>query len=144
MRVAFAVASLLTVVAAPPGGDIDLDVRAVMTRYLRFSAGDLADVQNGKVVRHSTDASAPGELAVAGAVRIRATKTAFLDRVRDIAQFKRGPDILQIGRFSAPPVLQDLDALTIDKDDFDPRTCRLGDCDIRLPAESIRRFQHEP
>src|SRR5215831_15333894 len=121
MRVALVVASIVAVVAAPPGGDIDLDVRAVMTRYLRFSASELADVQNGKVVKHSADASAPGELAVAGAVRIHATKAAFLDRVRDIAQFKRGPDVLQIGRFSTPPVPQDLDALTIDKDDFDPR-----------------------
>jgi hypothetical protein len=141
MRIAVA-AALLTLLAAPTS-DIDLDVRRVMTQYLRFSISELSDLQNGKLVKHSNDTNAPGELAVAGGVRVHATKERFLDRMRDIVQFKRGPDIVEIGRFSNPPVPQDLAALSIDKDDFDVRTCRVGDCDVRLPADTIRRFQHE-
>ena len=67
----------------------------------------------------------------------------LVERFRDIVHFKRGPDVLQIGRFSSPPVLHDLDALTITKDDLDLRDCRVGDCDVRLPAEAIGRFQRE-
>jgi hypothetical protein len=143
MRFALVIAALAALMAAPPPSDIDPAVRGVMTRYLRFTAGELADLQNGKIVRHSTDASAPGELAVAGGARIRSSKEAFLDRMRDIARFKRGPDVTQIGRFSNPPTLQDLATLTIDNDDFDLRSCRVGDCDARLPADVIRRFQQE-
>jgi hypothetical protein len=141
MRFALAVVSVIAVVAAPPPSDIDPAIRAVMTRYLRFTTTELAELQSGKIVRHSVDASAPGEIAVAGAVRIRSTKEAFLDRVRDIAEFKRGPDVLQIGRFSTPPTLPDLAGLTIDRDDFDLRSCRIADCTARLPADAIRRFQ---
>lgn len=137
------VAALLLIVSAAPRNDIDPTVRAAMTHYLRFSPAELSDLQNGRIVKHSNEASAPGELAVAGAVRVNATKDRFLDRVRDIVDFKRGPDVLEIGRFSNPPVLQDLAALTVDKDDFDVRTCRIGDCDVRLPADTIRRFQRE-
>src|SRR5581483_6161807 len=142
MRSAIVAALALTVLAPPPN-DIDPAVREVMLRSLRFSASELSDLQSGKLVRHSNDTNASGELAVVGAVRVHASKQRFLDRVRDIVEFKRGPDVLQIGRFSNPPTLQDLAALTVDKDDFDVRTCRVGDCAVRLPAETIRRFQRE-
>ena len=129
--------------AGPPGGDIDPEVRAVLTRDLGFSTSDLADVERGRIVKHSVDAPASGEIAVAGAVRVDAPKSAFVDRVRDIERFKKSPEILQIGKFSSPPALADLDRLTVDRDDFDVRSCRVGDCGVRLPAATIRRFQEE-
>lgn len=140
MRAALATALLL--VALPPN-DIDPDVLAAMTRYLHFSSSELAELQSGKIVKHSNDSPTPGELAVAGAVRIQASKQLFLDRVRDIAHFKQGPDVLEIGRFSDPPSLQDLAALTVNKDDFDVRACRVGDCGVRLPADTIRQLRQE-
>ena len=122
---------------------IEPDVRAVLTQQLRFSPGELADVRRGQVVKHGLPSRAAGEVAVVGAVRVRAAKAAFFARVRDIARFKSGPDVLQIGRFSNPPALDDLAALTVDKNDFDVRSCRVGDCGIRLPADVISRFARE-
>lgn len=129
--------------AAAQGAEIDLDVRGVLTRYLKFTTTELANLLRGQVVKHGLDARTPGEVAVVGAVRVIAPKTGFFARVRDIARFKSGPDVLQIGRFSNPPVLDDLAGLTVDANDFDPRTCRVGDCGIRLPADIIRRVQRE-
>jgi hypothetical protein len=115
----------------------------VLASRLGFSDRDLADLGRGRVVKHSLESHAPGEVAVAGAIGIRAPKAAFLARVRDIVRFKSGPGVIQIGRFSNPPVLDDLAALTVDKDDFDPHTCRVGDCGIRLPASVIERIGRE-
>jgi hypothetical protein len=123
--------------AADPG------VHTVISQQLQFSAGELADLKRGRVVTHRLPSRAPGEVAVAGAVRVRAPKAAFFAHVRDIARFKSGPDVMQIGRFSHPPSLDDLAALTVDTDDFDVRTCRLGDCGIRLSAEVIARFARD-
>jgi hypothetical protein len=122
---------------------VEADVRAVLMQQLRFSADDLANVRRGRVVKHGLPSRGPGEVAVVGAVRVRAPKAAFFARVRDIARFKSGPDVLQIGRFSRTPTLDDLAALTVDKEDFDVRSCRVGDCGIRLTADVIRRFQQE-
>lgn len=133
----------LVVGLAAADSTIDAAVRGVMTRYLRFGATELADLERGKVVRHSTETNTPGEVAVAGAVRVAAPKTRLLERVRDITRFKRGPDVLQIGRFSTPPSLQDLAGLTIDRDTFDPRSCHVGDCNVRLSADAISRFEHD-
>src|SRR5881394_3457913 len=55
----------------------------------------------------------------------------------ELADLERGPEVLQIGRFSSPPVMGDLDGLTIDQEDLDLRACRIRDCDIRLPGEAI-------
>ena len=143
MRLGKASALLLCAAGAVAAQDAPVDVRAVVTRQLRFSSSDFADLRRGLVVKHDLPARAPGEISVAGAVRIRATPAAFFARVRDIVRFKGGPDVLEIARFSNPPTLDDLAALTVDKDDFDVRACRLGDCGIRLPANVIGRFARE-
>src|SRR5207244_12345609 len=68
------------------------------------------------------------------------TKVHSCSADRDIVGFKRNGSVLEIGRFSNPPEITDLDALTLTRDDVDLRECRVGRCDIRLPAEAIRRF----
>jgi hypothetical protein len=123
--------------------DLDPTVRDVLTRHLRFSASELSDLLRDRTVKHTLDARSPGEFGVAGAVRIRAPKAAFFAAARDIVHFKRDRGVLQIGRFSDPPSIDDLAGLTVDKDDFDAATCRVHDCGIRLPAEMIRRVQRE-
>ena len=122
---------------------VESDVRSALTGPLRFSDEELSGLRRGQVVRHGLPSRAQGEVAVAGAVTIRAPKAAFFARVRDITHFKSGEEILQIGRFSDPPTLGDLAALTVGADDFDVGSCRVGDCGIRLPAAAIERFGRE-
>ncbi len=123
--------------------DLQPDFEAVLTQYLKFSASEIADLEHGKIVRHTLPATAAGEVAAVGAARIHAPKERFVAAYRDIVHFKRNANVLEIGRFGHPPALSDLDALTITHDDFDLRECRVGDCDIRLPAQDIRRFSTE-
>jgi hypothetical protein len=140
---AAAIAIAFGAAAQSPSGDITPAVRAVLTRDLKFSSADLADLRRGRIVKHSLDAHGAGEVAVVGAVRVNRPERAFLDHVRDVVQFKSGPEVLQIGTFSDPPVAGDLARLTVDKTDVNLRSCRVGDCDIRLPADVIRRAQQE-
>lgn len=131
--------------SSEPGapGVIVPDVRQVLVRYLKFSQSDLTELRRGRIVKHSLEAMPSGEIAVVGAVRVDAPKARLLEGVRDITRFKRGPGVVQIGRFSNPPTLHDIDALSVDKGDFDATTCRVGECDVRLPADTIRRIPAE-
>jgi len=140
---ALCLAAAPLVVGAAPSDDLDPVVYAALTRFLRFSTAELSDLQRDRTVKHNLDPRSPGEFGVAGAARIRAPKSVFFAAARDIVHFKSGPGVLQIGRFSDPPSIDDLAALTVNKDDFDAATCRLHDCGIRLPAETIRRVQQE-
>ena len=146
MRIAAAMASVLAALAAlqpAASPDFDRGVRDVLTRTLQFTASELVDLQRGRAVKHNLDARTAGEFGVAGAIKVAAAKAAFLDAARDIVNFKAAPEILQIGRFSSPPAIEDLATLTVDKADFDPSACRVGDCNIRLPAELIQRVPKE-
>jgi hypothetical protein len=115
----------------------------LLARDLKFSAGELSELERGRTAKRVLGATAPGEVAVAGAVRVHATKEKFVAAYRDIAHFKRGANVVEVGRFRNPPQLDDLDALTVVHEDVDLRDCKVGDCDIRLPADVIARFHRE-
>jgi hypothetical protein len=142
MRWAAGLAAVL-VGAAGPGSTIASDVRAVLTRDFRFGSAELADLERGRIVRRGLEALGAGEVGVVGGVKVGASAEAFVDRARRIEEFKRGPDVLQIGRFSNPPRPADLDSLSVDRTDVDLRRCRVGSCDIRLSAQAIARVQRE-
>lgn len=140
---AILVAALAAETAAAPASDLSPQLRTLLSKELRFSANDLADLEKGEVVVHGLSTTAAGEVGAAGAVRVKARKEVFVDLYRDIVQFKRGPDVVAIGLFGDPPSVADLAPLSLDTDDVDLRSCRVHDCDIRLPAATIRRFQHD-
>ncbi len=129
--------------AVPRSSDLQPALHQLLVHDLRFSDNDISDLEHGKVVRHTLPATSQGEVAAVGGIRIRAPRERFAAAYRDIVRFKRGENVLQIGRFSTPPELSDLDSLKTTRDDFDLRECRVRDCDIRLPAGEIQRIQRE-
>jgi hypothetical protein len=144
VRAAAALAFVVVAAGVPtPGADIDPGVRAVLSRDLKFSSADFTDIARGKVIRHTLDSATPGEVAAVGATWVRASTATFLDRFRDIVHFKQSDGVLQIGRFSNPPSIDDLASLTVDDADLDARRCRVTDCSVRLPIVDILRFQRE-
>jgi hypothetical protein len=136
-------AAALTGVGSVPVSDLQPDLLNLVSNQFRLSPHDIADLEAGRVVAHGLPAGAAGEVATLGAVRINVQRQIFLARFRDIENFKRGPEVLEIGRFSQPPTLGDLGPLTLTRQDIDLQDCRVTDCDIRLPAQAIARFQHE-
>jgi hypothetical protein len=120
---------------------IEPQVESVLKTFFGFTPSDIGDVERGRIVRRTIPTSTPGEIAVVGALRVHASKKTFVDRVRDMATFKRGPEILQIGVFGNPPSIDDLAGLTVGPEDFDPDDCRVHDCNIRIPADAIERIE---
>jgi hypothetical protein len=133
----------LAAIAAAPLPEVDPVVQSVLSRDLKFSTDDFVALRNGRIVKHALTANNDREVAVVGAVLVNTHASLLVDRLRDIVQFKRGPNIVAIGRFSNPPTIDDLAPLKIEGQDLDLRACRVGNCDIRLPADVIRRFQRE-
>lgn len=143
LRSLAALVAAVVAIGAAPAPDLGPELQAMFLRQFKFSAASLADLERGQIVTRSLDTNITGEVAAVGAVRVHGRKEALAEQYRDIVQFKRGPDVLEIGRFSTPPTLDDLAALTISKEDMDLRTCRVTDCDVRLPADAIGRFQRD-
>lgn len=127
--------------AAAPAGPVE---REFLRRQLGFSQPDIARASRGTPVARTLAAPDSHEIAVAGLVRIRVSPQAFLARFRDIASFKQGAMVLQVGRFSDPPRAEDLAALTFEDQDIAAiRSCRPGKCDVKLSSDAMQAFRAE-
>jgi hypothetical protein len=118
-----------------------------LTTFLKdrigLSAKDLAEVKRGEVVAKVLG-SEPQEVAVFGIVRVNAPEDFFLERFRDIEFYKKGTSVPQVKKFNTPPRIEDVQQLTVDREDFDAlKNCRVGSCDVKLSARAIARLQEE-
>ena len=121
------------------------NLQAFLRTQLHLSDTELSTLNEGRPVVKNLPATMKREMTTVGGVRIRGGALArFVNQFKTLEGFRTSPFVLQIGKFSEPPQLGDLDALTLDAGDIDAlRTCRVGACDVQLAAGDIRRFNTE-
>ncbi len=137
MATALPIAGTSLAAQAGPAADRRLE------RTLGFSDADLRALDAGAAVIRSLDTPVREELAHVGVVYIDAPVERFIERFHDIERFESGPGIPTIGRFSTPPLLEDLASLTLPATDVTAlRACRPGACAVKLSAAAMRRFRH--
>ena len=142
--VPLAIAALVgDVTGVGAGGGADrLAAHELLRRVGGFSLSDLAAVDRGQPVARIIDTDRR-EIAVVGAVRIRAARERLLERYRTVSYMKPGDIVLAAGAFSEPPKASDLQPLSIENYDLDLRDCRPGDCRVRLSADQIALFHRD-
>lgn len=83
------------------------------------------------------------EVAIFGGVRMRTTPEFFIRNFKQIVQFKKHQAVLQIGKFSDPPQEADVMSLSLDPKDVKAiKECKIGKCEIKLSADTIREFRN--
>jgi hypothetical protein len=84
----------------------------------------------------------PHRVAVFAAVQVSADRDRIEAWMRRVEQLKKSEYVLAIARFSDPPRLEDLDSLTLGREDLESLTdCRPGDCGLKLTADEILALQ---
>jgi hypothetical protein len=116
--------------------------RDLLRSVAQFTDAEWAAVERGEAVAKILDTDTR-EVAVAGAVRILGARDQLVSRARDLDVLKRSATVLDVGSFSRPPTAGDLQSVTFDDHNLDLRNCRAGNCQVRLSAEDIARFQKE-
>jgi hypothetical protein len=140
----FGLGATLLAAAVSLAAESDSAVDALLRRELGFSTADVRAVDAGAAVVRSLATPVREELAHVGVVYVDTPIARFLDGFRDIERFERGPGIPQIGRFSAPPRLEDLESLTLPAMDIAALpSCRPGDCDVKLSTAAMERFRND-
>jgi hypothetical protein len=82
------------------------------------------------------------ELAVVAATRTTAAPPRLIAWMRRVDLVQPGRYVSNVGRFSNPPQLDDLAAVTLEDKDFeDIRHCRSGDCGLKLSRTEIQQLQ---
>jgi hypothetical protein len=115
-------------------------------RFFRQYAGltddQVESIKGGQAFAKIINSGTADEVIVFGAVYVQATPESYLRFAGDISRLRSLPGYLAIRKFSDPPQLSDLDGFTLEPDDIrDLQHCRLGKCEVQLPAGSMEEFQ---
>jgi len=116
-------------------------VPAEARAYLKsasFSDAEIAAVERGGVVSRIVPRKEDNDVFIVGVVRIAAPAEALVAAIQRIETLRNRLPIVQIGRFSTPPRVEDLDGLTFETKDLEAlRTCRVGDCDLKVGSRAM-------
>ena len=108
-----------------------------------LSTNEINNVERGEVVAKVLPSESQ-EVAVFGVVLVNAPVDFFLEKFRDIESYKKGTSVPLVEKFSNPPRVEDLNQLEIDKADLAAlKSCKIGDCDVKLSAAAIARLRNE-
>jgi len=113
------------------------EVQAYLTG-VGFTESDLARLEAGEVLARAEQGGSNDEVVVAGAVKIRARPDRVASYYGQMITYVDGEVTLAFGRFSSPPVLADVQGLSLDSSEVDAlKSCRVGDCDLRLGGTGL-------
>jgi hypothetical protein len=111
---------------------------------VRLTAEEQKQLAAGQPLAKLLDADESREVAIFGAIWINAPIRRYADAVKDIENFERGGGFKVTKRISAPPRLEDFAQWQLPKEDLaDLRTCRVGDCELKLGEQALNRFRSE-
>ena len=120
-----------------------MDPIAIVAPSVALSADDRGRLARGELVSRVLPARR-GQVAVFAATRVEAGPETLIAAARDIEDLKKSRLVLAVGRFSDPPQLSDLDALTLDAHDRDVlAACAPRGCSFKLSAIEIEAIQQD-
>ncbi|HSE25300.1 MAG TPA: hypothetical protein VLB68_26800 [Pyrinomonadaceae bacterium] len=116
----------------------------ILREKMGMNDSDLATLQEGKTIVKILPVEDKSEMAVSGLVGLQVPSEVFLKSFRETMVAKSNPAILEIGRFSNEPTLEDLKGLTFETRDLeDLKKCVVGNCKLKLSANMIARLQKD-
>src|SRR5689334_11494376 len=109
---------------------------------VKLTAAEQKQLASGGPVTRLLAADPATEVAVFGAIWINAPIGRYAAVVKDIEQFERGGRFKRTRRISSPPRLEDFADLRLPPEDLDDlRSCRVGDCEVKLWEQAMHRLR---
>src|SRR5437762_8791128 len=121
---------------------------AQLTQFLQqsigFDAEQLSTVERGEAVVKVLDARDRRDVVVFGIITLPVSREQYVRALRDFPTSLRTPNRTQLGIFSSPAVAGDVAGVTINSRDVaEMKSCKPGDCVVKLPATDMRRIHDE-
>ena len=125
---------------APLPAQFDSYVKA----HVKLTADEYKQLLAGQPVTQPLETDPAKEVAIFGAVWVKAPLARYLNAVKDIESFEKGGSFLVTKRISNPPRVEDFDQLSLSAEDIaDLKTCKVGDCEVKLGEAALTRIQKE-
>jgi len=112
--------------------------------FARLTEDQWKAVNNGDAQARVLGTQQKREVAVVGVARLRATTACFAANFQDIENFKKNPAVLRLRKFMPPVGPQDFEGFSLEVRDLgDLPNCRVGNCNVKLPARAVERLARE-
>lgn len=119
-------------------------VRKLLIDIALFQPAELKELDEGKVVVKAMPTKDKQIVSVLGIVRLANISALSIDEFRSSLTQRGNKAMIGGGKFSVPPVLNDIKDLELTEKDFKVlRKCAIGDCDMNMSAEMIKRIASE-
>src|SRR5439155_93183 len=121
---------------------------AQLTRFLQQSieldAGQLEAVERGEPIVKVLETRDRRDVAIFGIITTPTSREQHTRAMRDFPTSLRTPNRTQLGIFGNPATEADVAAVTINSRDVaEMKSCKPGDCVVKLPATDMRRIHDE-
>ena len=108
---------------------------------VQFSVDEKRQLAQRNVIVKILPASGP-ELAAVAATALNIGPDVFVGKIRNIAQLKKSTKVPEIGRFSSPPSIDDLQQLTLDEVDLSTiDRCQPDRCSLKFNGTEIEQLK---
>jgi hypothetical protein len=108
------IARLMAAGAAPAQS-----VEAFLSAEFNLQSEDFRALEARRPLARTLEAADDREVAAIGAIRVDVPAAFYLEQLRNIAEFKRGEAVLQIGVFANPARPEDARGLTLDPEEVE-------------------------
>lgn len=130
--------------ASVTGSAFAQNVAPPLDDYLRntvkLNSDQIADAQKGRIVVKLLPTDLNRDVTVFGIVGIHVSRDAYVTRLRDVKALISSRT-QRSGIIGDPVTPVDLQNLAVDPSEWhDLKSCRVGDCDFKLPASSMSLF----
>jgi hypothetical protein len=133
---------ILIIAAALPGSSQSIpDLQTFFRQDIGLSEDQIAAIRSGKAVAKALPSRTPAEVFLFGAIYIHAAPESYLTFAHDFDRRREHSAYWALGVFGNPPQLSDLKDFSFSNDEVQAlKKCTPGDCQIQLPASSIKEF----
>ena len=132
---------LVFICAQTNAGTADPKLRKALAERAGFGADQIAALERGEPIAKLISSNDPREVAMCGVIEIPSDPETALKAFQLSLSLKE-KSLLQSGKFTNPPRVEDLASLTLSNGDIaDLKTCTVGNCKVKLSASMIQRFQ---
>jgi hypothetical protein len=127
---------------SPAGPSFPAQLNAYIAKYVKLLPAERSRMLSGAPVVKLLPSDPAREVSVFGAVWIKGAARDYVKLVHDIERFERGGPFRITKRISDPPQPADFAGLTLPREDLESlRTCRVGDCEIKLAESALLRVR---
>src|SRR4029077_3075105 len=112
--------------------------RPFLRKVIQLDDAQLAAIEKGEVVTKNLPTKDKPEIAAFGVVKATGTVDQLLVQARDVKKFRQVPQIPEMGYFSTPAKIEDLQGLHHPPDDITALKRRQpGSCDVKLGTKGL-------